>query len=113
VTGFLGDILSYTRILALVLATSVIAIVVNKLGFLLGPTPIGYIMFVVVGLLGHTLNLALSGLSAYVHASRLQYVEMFGKFFGGGGQFFKPLRRKTKYYSIRNEAEQERQQGAA
>ncbi len=113
VTGFLGDILSYTRILALVLATSVIAIVVNKLGFLLGPTPIGYIMFILVGLLGHTLNLALSGLSAYVHASRLQYVEMFGKFFEGGGQFFKPLRRKTKYYRIQNKAEQERQQGAA
>ncbi|HHV41401.1 MAG TPA: V-type ATP synthase subunit I [Clostridiaceae bacterium] len=100
ITGYLSDILSYTRILALVLATSVIAIVVNELGFLLGPSIVGYLLFAVIGILGHSLNLALSALSAYVHASRLQYVEMFGKFFQGGGRFFNPLRRETKYFQV-------------
>lgn len=75
ITGYFSDILSYTRILALVLATSVIAMVVNQLGFLLGPTPAGYALFAVVALLGHTLNLLLSALSAYVHTSRLHFVE--------------------------------------
>ncbi len=100
ITGYFSDILSYTRILALVLATSVIAMVVNLLGFLLGPTPLGIVVFIIVGLLGHSLNLALSALSAYVHTSRLQYVEFFGKFFEGGGRLWKPLRRKTKYVQL-------------
>jgi V/A-type H+-transporting ATPase subunit I len=100
ITSYLSDILSYARILALVLATSVIATVVNMLGMLAGPTVGGYIMFAIIGLLGHALNLALSGLSAFVHASRLQYVEMFGKFFVGGGTFWDPFRRETKYVKI-------------
>ena len=100
VTSWLGDILSYSRILALVLATSVIAMVVNMLGMLFGTSLFGYIAFAVIALFGHTLNLALSTLSAFVHTSRLQYVEMFGKFFVGGGHFFKPLRRNTEYVAI-------------
>ena len=103
VIGYFSDILSYTRILALVLATSVIAMVVNQLGFLLGPTFVGYLLFIVVGIIGHALNLALSALSAYVHASRLQYVEMFGKFFEGGGKYFKPLKRETRHYQIEDQ----------
>jgi len=100
ITSYFSDILSYTRILALVLATSVIAMVVNLLGFLLGPTPAGVVVFIIVALLGHTLNLALSALSAYVHTSRLQYVEFFSKFYEGGGRLWKPLRRKTKYVQL-------------
>lgn len=100
ITSYFSDILSYTRILALVLATSVIAMVVNLLGFLLGPTPAGIVVFIIVALLGHTLNLALSALSAYVHTSRLQYVEFFSKFYEGGGRLWKPLRRKTKYVQL-------------
>ncbi len=100
ITSWLSDVLSYSRILALVLATSVIATVVNMLGMLFGPTFLGYIAFALIGVLGHTLNLALSALSAFVHTSRLQYVEMFGKFFEGGGSFWNPLRRKTDYVKI-------------
>jgi len=100
VTSWLSDILSYSRILALVLATSVIATVVNMLGSMFGQTVLGYIAFAAVGVLGHTLNLGLSALSAFVHSSRLQYVEMFGKFFEGGGSFWDPLRRKTDYIKI-------------
>lgn len=100
ITSYLSDILSYARILALVLATSVIATVVNMLGMLGGHSVFGYILFVVIGLLGHGLNLALSALSSYVHTCRLQYVEMFGKFFVGGGSFWNPLRRTTDYVKI-------------
>ncbi len=103
ITSYFSDILSYTRILALVLATSVIAMVVNLLGFLLGPTPAGIIVFIIVALLGHTLNLALSALSAYVHTSRLQYVEFFSKFYEGGGRLWKPLSRKTKYVELKQD----------
>ena len=97
ITGYFSDLLSYTRILALVLAGSVIAMVINLLGFMLGPTPVGYIMFVLVALFGHTLNLALSVLGAYVHTSRLQYVEFFSKFYEGGGKLFKPLKLRSRY----------------
>ncbi len=99
-TSWLGDIMSYSRILALVLATSVIAAVVNMIGGLFGQSLVGYIGFLFVGLIGHTLNLALSGLSSFVHTSRLEYVEMFGKCFEGGGSFWNPLRRKTEYVVI-------------
>jgi V/A-type H+-transporting ATPase subunit I len=100
ITSYLSDILSYARILALVLATSVIATVINMLGMLAGPSLFGYILFALVGVFGHTLNLALSALSAFVHSCRLQYVEMFGKFFVGGGSFWNPLRRSTTYVRI-------------
>jgi len=100
ITSYLSDILSYTRILALVLATSVIAMVVNLMGFMMGPSIPGIIVFIIVALAGHGLNLALSALSAYVHTSRLHYVEFFGKFYAGGGRMWKPLRFKTKYTEI-------------
>lgn len=98
ITGFLSDVLSYSRILALVLATSVIALVFNEIGMLLGPTIPGYILFIISALIGHTLNLALSALSAFVHSSRLQYVEFFGKFYESGGKFFEPLKLETEHY---------------
>ena len=104
ITSYLSDILSYSRILALVLSTSVIATVVNMLGMLAGPSFFGYIVFALIGVFGHGLNLALSALSAYVHTSRLQYVELFGKFFVGGGSFWKPFRRNTTYVKIENKA---------
>lgn len=100
ITGYFSDILSYTRILALVLATSVIAMVVNLLGFLLGPTIPGIIVFVLVAVFGHCLNLALSALSAYVHTCRLHYVEFFSKFYEGGGRIWQPLKLKTRYIDI-------------
>lgn len=101
ITGYLGDILSYARVLALVLATSVIAMVVNDLGMMFGRSVFGYIAFAIIAIFGHTVNLALSALSAYVHSARLQYVEFFGKFFEGGGKFFDPLRLETKHIPIK------------
>lgn len=97
VTGYFSDLLSYTRILALALCTSVIAMVVNMMAMLPGVKGIGFIFFLIIMLIGHALNLALSALSAYVHTTRLQYVEFFGKFYEGGGRQFDPLRINSKY----------------
>ncbi|MDL2237519.1 V-type ATP synthase subunit I [Christensenellaceae bacterium OttesenSCG-928-K19] len=103
ITGFIGDILSYSRLLALGLATGVIANVVNMMGTLLGNTPVGIIFFVVVFILGHIVNFALNALGAYVHTMRLQYVEYYAKFYEGGGEPFRPFKMDTKYYKFANE----------
>ena len=98
ITGYFSDILSYSRVLALCLATGVIAMVVNIMGTMAGlDNIVGILLLVFVFLLGHTFNLAMSLLGAYVHTSRLQYVEFFGKFYEGGGRKFSPLRMRTKY----------------
>jgi len=101
VTGFLGDVLSYSRLFALGLATGVIAQVFNSMGMMMAGSLIGKLFMVIFLIVGHTFNLALAVLGAYVHSSRLQYVEFFGKFFEGEGKPFDPLRIKTKY--IQNE----------
>jgi len=100
ITSYFSDILSYTRIVALSLATGVIAMVVNMLGSIAGFGIGGIIVFVLVGVFGHLLNLALSTLGCYVHTSRLQYVEFFSKFYEGGGRAWNPLSIKTKYIQI-------------
>lgn len=106
ITSWLSDALSYSRILALALSTSVIAMVVNILAMLVGYKGITAIIFVVILIFGHILDLALSGLSSYVHTIRLQYVEFFGKFYEGGGRPFEPLDYSSKFTKI-NEIEDE------
>ncbi len=96
-TNYLADILSYSRLLALGLASAVIAQVFNMLGRLLGGGVFGTIGFIIIFLIGHTVNFGINALGAFVHASRLQYVEFFGKFYEGGGVAFKPFERTTKY----------------
>ena len=100
ITSYMSDILSYARLLALGLATGVIAQVVNTMGTLFGGGIGGLIALTVIFLLGHTLNLAINALGAFIHASRLQYVEFFGKFYEDGGEPFDPFRRKTKYIKL-------------
>lgn len=100
VTSYLSDLLSYSRILALGVSTGVIATVINTLGSLGGHNLIGIIVFVVVFIFGHVFNIAINALGSFVHASRLQYVEYFGKFYEGGGEAFDPLDEKTKYVKI-------------
>ena len=99
---FMSDILSYSRLLALGLATSVIASIVNEMGSMGGFSFTGIIVFVLVFVLGHSINFALNALGAYVHSSRLQYIEFFNKFFEGGGKEFRPFRRNTKYIRIKD-----------
>ncbi len=105
ITGYFSDLLSYSRILALGLATGVIANVVNIMGTLPGPNIIGIVAFIAIFAFGHALNLAISALGAYVHASRLQYVEFFGKFYEGGGKAFAPLCANPKYVVVTNKEE--------
>ncbi|OGO79513.1 MAG: hypothetical protein A2Y23_09565 [Clostridiales bacterium GWB2_37_7] len=97
VTGFLGDVLSYSRLFALGLATGVIGTVVNAMSSMLGGSFFGNILMVFFMIFGHTFNIAINVLGAYVHSSRLQYVEFFGKFFEGDGKPFVPFRTLSKY----------------
>ena len=99
-TGWLSDLLSYSRLLALGLATGVIAQVINQMGSMAGDGIFGAIVFIIVFVIGHLFNLAINMLGAYVHTCRLQYVEFFGKFYEGGGNPFKPFRENTKYVDI-------------
>lgn len=105
ITSWLSDILSYARLMALMLATSVIAQVFNTLGALGGRTVVGVIMFVVVFLIGHAFNIGVNLIGTYVHAARLHYLEFFGKFYKEGGVAFRPLQYKTKFVDIINKEE--------
>ncbi len=103
ITSWLSDLLSYSRLLALGLATGVIAQVINQMGSMVGDGVLGAIVFIVVFIGGHTFNLAINMLGAYVHTCRLQYVEFFGKFYEGGGEPFNPFTEKTKYVDVANQ----------
>ena len=95
-TGWFGDILSYSRIMALMLAGSVIATVFNTIGAIAN----NIVFFAVIFIIGHSLNFALNLLGCYVHDLRLQCLEYFGKFYEDGGRPFNPLEVKTKYYNV-------------
>ena len=101
--GWLGDILSYSRLLALGLATGVIASVINALGAMTGTGVLGAILFAVIFAAGHTMNFGINVLGAYVHSNRLEYVEFFGKFYEGGGRKFTPYGIHTMYYTVKEE----------
>ena len=102
-TGYLSDILSYSRLLALGLATGSIAGVINLIAVMPQNTVLKAVMLIVVGIAGHTANLGINLLGAYVHADRLQFVELFSKFYEGGGRAFKPLNADTKYIKFEKE----------
>lgn len=102
-SGALGDVLSYSRLLALGLSTGVIAQVVNMLGIMPSNKIAKAICLVLVALLGHTVNIGINLIGTYVHTNRLQYVEFFSKFYEGGGRSFTPLKNNTKYYNIKEE----------
>lgn len=95
-TGWFGDILSYSRIMALMLAGSVIATVFNTIGAIAN----NLVFFFVIFIIGHALNFGLNLLGCYVHDLRLQCLEYFGKFYEDGGRPFAPLEVKTKYYDV-------------
>lgn len=105
VTNYMSDILSYSRILALGLATSVVGFVMNMLaGMVRGLIPpVGLLFALLIYVVGHMFNLALSLLSAYVHDCRLQYIEFYGKFYDGGGKVFKPFSIQTKYIQLKEQ----------
>ena len=102
-TGYLSDILSYSRLLALGMATGIIAQVFNLVGTILGDSFIGVIVFIIVFIIGHSVNIGINALGAYVHTNRLQFVEFFGKFYKGGGREFKPFQINTKHYTVKED----------
>lgn len=103
ITGWLSDVLSYSRLLALGLATGVIASVFNQMGSMFGGGVLGAVIFIIVFVVGHVFNIGINLLGAYVHTCRLQYVEFFGKFYEGGGREFNPFKSKAKYVEIKEE----------
>ena len=104
ITGYLSDVLSYSRLFALGLATGIIAVVINTLVLLVKDIPyIGFVFVILIYLGGHLFNIAISALSAFIHSARLQYVEFFTKFYQGGGTPFVPFKITTKYVKIHTE----------
>ena len=99
VTGYFGDILSYSRLMALMLAGSVIAQVFNTLGAIPG----NLVIFFIISLAGNALNFALNLLGCYVHDLRLQCLEYFGKFYQDGGKPFRPMAVNTRYVDIKEQ----------
>ena len=99
IVNYFSDILSYSRILALGLASAVIAQVVNLIGTM-GNGFVGYIIMIAVFILGHLLNLAINLLGTFVHTSRLQYLEFFGRFYEDGGKPFKAEKPSDLYVNV-------------
>jgi len=99
-TGYLGDFVSYTRLMALGIAGGSVALAFNTILSTL-PVPVRFTIGVVLAIVLHGLNIALSMLSAYVHGIRLQFIEFFGKFYIGGGRRFEPFKAAEKNVIIR------------
>ena len=96
ITGYFSDILSYSRLMALMLAGAVIAQVFNTLGSITG----NVVTFILISMIGNALNFALNLLGCYVHDLRLQCLEFFGRFYEDGGKPFDPVKIDTKYVDI-------------
>lgn len=102
ISGYVGDLVSYTRLMALGISGGSIAAAFNMLVSYMPPIArftVGLLLMIAL----HGLNIFLSLLSAYVHGARLQYVEFFGKFYEGGGRAFRPLKTEEKYINIEKE----------
>lgn len=102
ITGYIGDLVSYTRLMALGLAGGSLA---GAFNIIMGMMPgvAGILFAPLIFLFGHVFNLALSLLGAYVHTCRLQYVEYFGKFYEGGGKAFTPFKTQNKYIKVKKD----------
>jgi len=103
VTGLFGDILSYSRLLALGIATGVIAGVVNTIAALVFEIPngVGVVLALLILVVGHLANIGINCMGAFVHTVRLQFVEFFTKFYEGGGEPFRPLVEERQYTVVR------------
>ena len=101
ISSYIGDFVSYLRLMALVLSGSFIGLAVNMIaGMLFGSSIIGKLFAIVIFLVFQAFNCFLFYLSAYVHTARLTYVEMFNKFYEGGGVPFKKMVEDSKYFNI-------------
>ncbi len=105
ITSYISDLLSYSRLLALGLTTGVMAQVFNMLSTLFGTSFIGIFFMIIIFIAGHTITIGLNALGSYVHTMRLQYVEMFSKFYDGGGKPFEPFSVKSKHFKTKGSNE--------
>lgn len=101
-TSYLGDILSYSRLLALGFGSAVIGMIINLLGGMAADIPyVGWLVAIVVVVGGHLFSILINLLGAFVHPLRLQYVEFFGKFYTGGGEPFTPLALSEEFVRVK------------
>jgi len=101
ITSYLGDFLSYIRLMALGLVTAGIGVAINKIAFQFGSFPVIGVIIIIVGLIfGHIFNIGINTLGGFVHTLRLQYVEFFSKFYEGGGKAFEAFKEEHKYVTI-------------
>lgn len=101
VTAYLGDLLSYSRLLALGLVGGVVAMIINLLSSMVSSTPyVGWLLAILLFVGGHVFSMVINILGAFVHPLRLQYVEFFGKFFETGGVMMQPLAHHPDYVNI-------------
>ncbi|MGQ9602101.1 MAG: V-type ATP synthase subunit I [Candidatus Bipolaricaulia bacterium] len=109
-TGFLGDMLSYARIMALGVATGLIAMSINTFATVLGgvlpglfglPKVVGLVVAALIIAVGQPFSLVINTLSAFVHSARLQYVEFFTKFYESGGDRFRPFTKEPVFYEVK------------
>ncbi len=101
-TSFLGVILSYIRLMALGMVTAGIGMAINTIAWMVIKIPVaGIILAIIILIGGHTYNLLINILGAFVHSLRLNYVEFFPRFFTGGGERFTPFQRENKYVTIK------------
>lgn len=104
ITSYLGDVLSYSRLFALGLTTTIIAMLGRTIAGLFGSSPyFGWIIWIIIFVGFTVFNILMSGLGAFVHSARLNYVEFFTKFYENGGKAFQPLQYKTKYVKFTEE----------
>jgi V/A-type H+-transporting ATPase subunit I len=106
VTSYLGDLLSYSRLLALGLGSAAVGMVINMLANLVAPSMHGFgvVIGILIFVLGHVFSMVVNLLGAFVHPLRLQYVEFFGKFYDASGEEFTPLSITTQYVELKDEA---------
>ena len=103
ITGYISDLLSFSRLMALGLTTSAMSAVFNMLAGMGGRSAVGFLMAILIFPVGHAINFGLNVLGAYVHTLRLQYVELFSKFYEGGGKKFKTFSLGSKYVDLSDE----------
>jgi V/A-type H+/Na+-transporting ATPase subunit I len=101
-TGYIGVVLSYIRLMALGMCTGGVAVAINVIAWMLLPIPVvGIIGALIVLIVGHTYNIAVNVLGAFVHSLRLQYVEFFPRFYSGGGERFTPFRETNEFVTVK------------